>query len=345
MKFSSKKAILFGSILLILLTGVAVFVLQRELDVNAILAAFRQTNLLWMIPAVSCILLYTVLGSCNIRRGLRICGYRTTLLRSVRYSYTGFFFSAVTPSSSGGQPAQILYITRDGARVSHATFSILSETFCYASASVFLGALGTILSVMLGTLSIRNSLFWLSILGIAANGILVLILLCFMFSKKAAHFITDIAVAFCEKLLRMKHIRYRILRSVAEYRKMAALLKKNKHLLQKMLLTSVAQLLLYHSIPFFCCLALGCSHLSWLAIVSLQATLYISVSFLPLPGSAGVTEGGYALLFASLLSEAVLGSTMLLSRFISFILPLMISGLVVLISNIAFNLHIKHQNF
>lgn len=343
MKFCNRKTILIGSLLLLLLTGVAVYVLQRELDVALILAAFRQAKLLWIIPAVFCIFLYTYLGSCNIRRGLRICGYRPTLWRSVRYSYTGFFFSAVTPSSSGGQPAQIFYIVRDGAKVSHATFSILLEMFCYASSSVILGAIGALLSVILGTLSIRNNLFWLSILGIAVNGVLVLILLCFMFSKSASRVITNIAVAVCEKLLHIKHIRYKILRSIAEYRKTAAILKENKHLLEKMLLTSLVQITLYHSIPYFCCLALGCTHLNWLSIVALQATLYISVSFLPLPGSAGVTEGGYALLFASLLSEAILGSTMLLSRFISFVLPLMVSGGVLLISNILFNIRVKRM--
>jgi uncharacterized membrane protein YbhN (UPF0104 family) len=48
---------------------------------------------------------------------------------------------------------------------------------------------------------------------------------------------------------------------------------------------------------------------------------------LPLPGAAGVTEYGYALFYADLIPTALLGSVMLLSRFVSFTLPLIASGL------------------
>ena len=48
---------------------------------------------------------------------------------------------------------------------------------------------------------------------------------------------------------------------------------------------------------------------------------------LPLPGAVGVTEGGFALLFAALIPAELMGVAIILSRFISFALPLVASGI------------------
>ena len=87
------------------------------------------------------------------------------------------------------------------------------------------------------------------------------------------------------------------------------------------------QLVLFHTVTFLCAHAVGCTDLDWFTVLRTQASLFISVSSLPLPGAAGVTEYGYALFYADLIPAALLGSVMLLSRFVSFTLPLVISGL------------------
>ena len=94
-----------------------------------------------------------------------------------------------------------------------------------------------------------------------------------------------------------------------------------------MLLTSLVQIVLFHSVTFFCARAIGCVDLDWFTVLRTQSSLFISVSSLPLPGAAGVTEYGYALFYADLIPVEVMGSAMLLSRFCSFVLPLVISGL------------------
>ena len=94
-----------------------------------------------------------------------------------------------------------------------------------------------------------------------------------------------------------------------------------------MLLTSLVQIILFHSVTFFCAHAIGCNELDWFTVLRTQSSLFISVSSLPLPGAAGVTEYGYALFYADLIPSSLLASVMLLSRFCSFTLPLVASGL------------------
>ncbi|MCR5748353.1 MAG: lysylphosphatidylglycerol synthase domain-containing protein, partial [Lachnospiraceae bacterium] len=90
---------------------------------------------------------------------------------------------------------------------------------------------------------------------------------------------------------------------------------------------SFIQLTLFHSIPFLCVHALGCSKPGLIKTLCTQGALFLSVSSLPLPGAAGVTEYGYALFYADMIPAGVLGSAILLSRFCSLVFPLVFSGL------------------
>lgn len=95
----------------------------------------------------------------------------------------------------------------------------------------------------------------------------------------------------------------------------------------KIFFTSVIQLLAYFSITFCVCRSLGITGVSWIHITLCQAALYVAVSALPLPGAVGVTEGGFAVIFASLIPSELMGVAIILSRFVSFALPLVASGI------------------
>ena len=105
--------------------------------------------------------------------------------------------------------------------------------------------------------------------------------------------------------------------------------RTHKKQLGKMFLTSLLQLTAYHSVPFWVYLAFGLSGQSAIAVVGLQAVLFLSVSSLPLPGAVGLTEGGFLLLYQTVFPAAILPSAMLLSRTVSFYLILLCCGLVI----------------
>ena len=65
------------------------------------------------------------------------------------------------------------------------------------------------------------------------------------------------------------------------------------------------------------------------AAIALQALLFVSVSAIPTPGAVGVSEGGFLVLQRVLFPDKVIGSAMLLSRGISFYIPLAVSGTVI----------------
>ena len=273
---------------------------------------------------------YAACDALNIRRCLRLSGDRISAFQAARYAFAGFFFSSITPSSTGGQPAQLYYMGRDGIPLSHGAFSLLCALLSYQVISVVFGVIGAFFSPT-DLLSLPGRLSWLFLLGFSINLLLLFFLSSVLFSRRLAAFFARVGVRLAERFPRFASSRGGILRFFASYRRVARQMKQHPDVFCRMLLTTGVQILLYHSIPFLCGRALGCSDLRWFPCICTQALLFVSVSSLPFPGTAGITEYGYTLFYAKLIPPGMIGSTLLLSRCFSFVFPLVLSGLGLLI--------------
>ena len=325
MNLLKKKSLWLGAISLLLLGGATVYVIYKELNGQDIAGALRNADPLWVLAGIAAMALYAVADGINIRRCLELAGYKVSFAQMMKYSFAGFFFSSITPSSTGGQPAQLFFMSKDRLKVSHSAFTLMCALLSFQCAAVVLGLTGVIFSQG-EVFRLQGKFAFVFPVGFAVNVAIIIILLCVLFTRRIAGFFAWLGLA----LIRIRGIkpgdRFRFLRSFASYRKAAALLKKNKSVFFRMLITSFIQLILFHSVTFFCARALGCTGLDWFTVLRTQAALFISVSSLPLPGAAGVTEYGYALFYAGLIPVGSLGSVMLLSRFCAFVLPLIASG-------------------
>ena len=116
--------------------SLTLYVLSKEFGLNMVLSVLKRINPLFLIPAVFCMLMFSLGEALNIRIGLNLSGYKTGIVSALKYAYTGFFFSSVTPSASGGQPAQIYAMHKDKIKVSHASFSLFLELIGYEVASI-----------------------------------------------------------------------------------------------------------------------------------------------------------------------------------------------------------------
>ena len=326
MELLKKKSLWLGALLLLVLGGATVYVIYKELEGQDIVGTLKNANIWWVLAAILAMAIYAVCDGINISRCLKLAGYKISFAQMMKYSFAGFFFSSITPSSTGGQPGQLYYMAKDKLKVSHSAFTLLCALLSFQCAAVFLGVVGVICSHG-EVFKLQGRFAYVFPIGFALNLAIIAFLICVLFTRRLAGFFIGIGLWFIKLRGIKPGERFKFLRSFASYRKASALLKKNKSVFVKMLITSLVQLMLFHSVTFFCAHAIGCSNLDWFTVLRTQASLFISVSSLPLPGAAGVTEYGYALFYADLIPTALLGSVMLLSRFCSFTLPLVWSGL------------------
>lgn len=321
-----KKSLWLSALFLLILGGATIYVVYKELKGQDIWGTLRNADIRWVLAAVLAMAVYAVCDGINISRCLKLAEYKITFAQMMKYSFAGFFFSSITPSSTGGQPGQLYFMAKDKLKVSHSAFTLLCALLSFQCAAVFLGVVGVICSRG-EVFKLQGRFAYVFPIGFTLNLAIIAFLICVLFTRKLAGFFIGIGLKF----MKMRGIKpgekFKFLRSFASYRKAAALLRKNKFVFVKMLITSLVQLVLFHTVTFLCAHAVGCTGLDWFTVLRTQASLFISVSSLPLPGAAGVTEYGYALFYADLIPAALLGSVMLLSRFVSFTLPLVMSGL------------------
>ena len=329
-KSSVKKLIRNTSffVILIILTYYFIF---KKIDRKGIMLALKNTNILFIVIAI-------VLASGNILfesfihlRNLKLLKEKTSFKACLKYAIVGFFFSAVTPAATGGQPVQIYYMHKDGISYMNATISILIQSFSYLTIMVLLGIIGYIVNFnYISNLGFFEYFFFI---GVIANGTIIAITLIAMFSKKISKKLLDFIYLVIDKFNHEKACSFKekFTVQIAEYHDSAKFIMNNKKVVLKTLLTSLAQLVCYHSVAFFVYLALGVKHLNYFKITSLQSLLYLSVSILPLPGTVGVNETGFSIIYSPLIMKNIVDSAMLLTRGISFYFYVILAGIILLI--------------
>lgn len=307
------------------------WVIFRNYRVEEILEALSEVNAVYLLLAGGAMAVYFLCDAFNLKQTLQKLGNDRTLLSCVKYSLIGFFFSAVTPSASGGQPMEMYHMKREGVPYSHSSLALLLSFAAFQFSSITLANIAYIQNDAF--ISQLNPAFRvaLQIIMCVNFGVLIFVLTA-IFSQRLCQKLVDIFFSLLKrtKLQNAAAWQEKTNAQLLEYRRGAAFLKRCKTHLLKLVGFSTLQLCALHSVPYFIYRAFSLSEHSFIAVFSLQAILYLSVSALPLPGSVGASESGFVLFYSAIFPTELIGSAMLLSRGISFYLCFLLSGGVVL---------------
>ena len=329
-KTKNTKKIIRNAVLFSFLIVLTYYFIFKKIDRKGIQEAIKHTNLWFILVAIILASGNILFEALNHYRTLKALGEEVTPKKAIKYAIVGFFFSAITPAASGGQPVQILYMHKDNIKYTNATISILLQSFAYLTMMSMLGLAGYLINY--DYISNLGFLEYFFFIGILVNLFIVAITLFIMFSKKMSQkiigFIYKIFHAINDR--KADNFKKKMNTQLEEYHNSAKFIANNRGLMIKTFLTSTFQLISYHSVGFFVYLALGIRHLNYIKITSLQSFLYLSVSILPLPGTVGVNETGFSLLYNPIIAKNFVDSAMLLSRGISFYLFVIITGLFLL---------------
>ena len=321
---------LWGALLLLVLMGGTGLLLARDLSPAAVAAAFHQADLRFLLMAAGLMTAFMVLETFKLRGlFLGLTGRKLGLRRSLGYAFVGFYFSAVTPSSTGGQPAQIYYMSRDGEDGAAAALTLLLMALAHQTSMVTLGGIffATQRHFLLGQMTGLGLLF---LVGWGANlamlaGILALILK----PEPALHAVSRVITLLGKKkILRdPEGLNHRLEEAAAAYGRGRQAAAEHPGRMVCLMAMTIAQALLMYLIPAAIYWAFHLRGFSLIQLLAVQSALTISVSTLPLPGSAGASEGSFLVLFRQVFGLSLVAPAMVLSRAVSFYLPLGISAL------------------
>lgn len=333
---SMKKRAAEGGIFLLImvLTFYAVFHGQDWYEIGV---SLKQLSSPYLFLAVLLALFFVSAEGIMIWYLLRTMHCRRSgILRCISYSFIGFFYSGITPSATGGQPVQLYYMKKDGNSLSDSSVVLMTVAVIYKFVLAVMGSFLLIFWIV-PLKSYLGKFFPLYLLGLALNVILVVVLLAIMMMPDKM----KNAIEGTQRLL----IRIRVLkpsvkrkekigRFVEGYRDAVHFLGEKKGRIVLVIAGTFIQRISIFVLTALIYLGFSQQGTGILTVIILQASVYIAVDMLPLPGAQGITELMYCVVFRGVFGVAYLMPSLYVTRGINFYFLLIVSLIVVAVNEV-----------
>ena len=343
----SGKKKLFWTLLFLVLAALSIWAVlsqSRKWSLAGLVESLRQADPFWLALAILFTVLFVVLEGVALSVLLKGIGYRQPLSRAMLYSTSDIYFSAITPSATGGQPASAYFMVRDGVPPGAATVTLLVNLILYTLSLILLG-LGSViffpgLFFGLGTLSKV-----LIAVGFAIQVGLIVLFFVLLGKGPTVFGLLTRFVRFLHKKKLVHRLNRRLKKldnAQKEYETCAEIMKGKSAVFLKALVWNLLQRGLQLAVPMCIYLALGGEPKNAGLLYASQCLVVLGYAPVPIPGGMGVADYLMVDAFSRLSFIAVEDAFRLdmLSRGLSFYLCVAASGIITLLG---YALHHKKE--
>lgn len=314
-------------------------------DIDTLKEIIPKINKNWIGIAVLAIVFFWLSDALLLKQVTSYIFEKQKFRKSLKIGIMGLYYGALTPFSSGGQPMQVVYMRREGIPVGTST-SIVTVKFIVYELSLCL--LYIIAMIVKGSFFYENyhHIFWLTtagfILNLLAVAFISMVMLNRSFTEKFVHgfihFLSKI------KIIRKEEKRTSKIDTLIDDFFISSTYIKNdiKHFFISIII-SVINLAFLFAIPYFIYRAFGLTNESFILIFTLQAFLFLAVSFVPLPGAAGASEGGFYIFFSKFFGSIPIFMPMIIWRFLTYYLILVVGSIFVVTAELR-HIHRSKRN-
>lgn len=333
---SGSRNPLLWALLSVVIGGVSIWAVlaqAKEVSLGSICRSLYHADPLWLGAALLSMLGFIFFEAAATRSTLGALHCAPPMGRCWSYSATDIYFSAITPSATGGQPACAYLMVKDGISGAATTVALLMNLTMYTL---------SILAIGLFTFLVKPQIF-LRFNSISTTFILVgcvvqvFMALVFFLLVKNEHLLKRIFRVFLRILdklhlvRREKVLREKLDRLLEEYRICSTYLAGQRWLLVRVFLLNFLQRLSQITITMFVYLATGGGPASAFDIWATQSYVVLGANYVPIPGGMAVTD--YIMLdgFGSFLSPQRAVDLEIISRSLSFYICILLCGTTILV--------------
>ena len=323
----SRKKIIFNGVFLAVVFALTIYGVFHGEDLSSMMDAIHRADKRWLIPGIALVAFFIWGESIIIWYMMRSSGIQLKKRTCFLFSSVGFFFSCITPSTSGGQPMQIYYMKKEKISIPVSTVILMIVTITYKLVLVVIGigiaifGRGFLHKYLEGILPV----FYL---GLALNIFCVTFMTILVFHPLLAKAIMVKGMKLLERLHLVKKKDGRLKKledSMDTYRNTAAYLKNNPFVIVKVIGITFIQRMALFAVTWFVYQAFGLHGTGFWEILFLQAVISVSVDMLPLPGGMGISETLFLNIFSPVFGGLLLPG-MVLSRGLGYYGELLISA-------------------
>ena len=329
------QSYVFNIALIIFITLLVLYLTLKD-SFNDVIGILSNANIYWVLF----IIVISIFIQFIIGEGL----FLLTKLSNPHYTRRdGFinalvasFFHGITPSASGGQFAQVYIFKKQGVGLSDSASVLWMDFIIYQS---------TMVALVLFLILIRftyfkvnfSDLFYLVIVGFLVNSAVIIGLWALVKFPGVYRFITTKGIKLAYRLKFIKDQNQTLEKlniQLNRFERETKRLEDHKLLIFKVVIVNLFRLLIYYSIPYFCAKALNLSVDIGLLIDIVALSSYVSMinAFIPIPGASGGTEATFMYLFSHIFGGIATSSLMILWRFVTYYLIMLIGGIVFIIA-------------
>ena len=246
----------------------------------------------------------------------------------------GQYYSALTPFASGGQPIQAIYMKRYGVPVGTATSVLVMKFLLWQIGVLLVSGVAIILNI--GN-PFSSGIGAVIVVGYVLNFIVLFAAVMAMYKPTLITRIGDAIVWFLVKIRLVKRpekLCAKLHATLADYAHAMKTARALRGKIFVLLFGTLVEFFAYLGVTYYIYLAFGNTGQSYLYIVLLQSIIYVTVSFFPLPGASGASEGGFYLAFNSIFPIAQTYVAMLLWRGFTYYINIIVGAGMVLIDSI-----------
>jgi conserved hypothetical protein len=329
MKTRTKTVLNFAFIFATL--AIVIYIGLSGNEISGIWNALNSITPVWLGVCLLAYGGYVLLDTLSIYQFLRSQGYKISFGYALIVSILGLYYCNITPGASGGQPMQVYYLKKRNVPIGIGSSAMTVKFFCFQLMLMLLGSLFWFFNREYVYNQIGTGNMWILVLGYIFNSLSILFVFMMALSRRLVRLFIVLFVKIGTWLHLCKDANAAVAKwegNLATFHASVMMLTKKPINLLIQLGISAVQVIVLMMVTVALYFAFGLSGTSIVELITVALLLYISASYTPLPGASGAQEGGFALYFAGIFPEGTLIVALLLWRFFTYYLTLILGALL-----------------
>ena len=335
MKKNSKLKYFLSILFLILIIFLTFKVIYDKESIEVIIDQFKTLKYEYIVLCFAIMALYYIIQGVYMKIILTTLKQKTSILKCTFYALVECYFSGITPSASGGQPAELIYMTKDKIPMRKSYITLMLNTIYF---KLILLVLGIIALIYKSEFLFNSRYVYMAFFGLGFLVDLFVVVSCtiLVFNQSFIRGLANKVLNLGRKIpiLRKYIDKLDIDEILKRYNEEILFIADHKKVVVIDFFLAAIQRILYFSIAYVVYRSLGFNTYTYLDLLSIQVIVQVTMEAVPIPGGAGVSEGMFHNLFVMIFASKLADVGMLLTRTYTFYIPLIVSGLIVLTYNV-----------
>ena len=287
----------------------------------------------WTVAAFACFFLIVVSDALVFYGLSKRIGSKRTHSVCLKTALFGRYFDRITPWSTGGEPFQIVYLTKTGMSTADAGAVSVSRHII----RFFATAIVVICILAFSHLAANIYVMIAAIAGLAIGLVVPIFMLICAFRPRVGRKISDFLIRLLYKMKIVKDrekAEEKVGKKVENFLSGVQFLSKHKGMILLIAFGAMVELFATQSVPFFVMKSLGVEGVTYWHTLVLCLYVNYAAGFAPTPGGSGLAEVSFYAIFDAFVTGGMLFWSVLIWRIAVFYVPVFIGFILQLVTSV-----------